>query len=191
MNTPVQQRAAAPVTRRPFGDRLIGAARLRPDVYEEVEADTSATPQAALVVCLSAVAFAIGESSAGIALVAWAVFRELVGWLLWSGITYLIGDKLLRGVATWGELLRTIGFAQGPGVLSVLRVVPGLNAPVRYSVDAWKLLAVIVAIRQACDFDERRWGTAMALLTAGLGFVAYVSLAILETMLVGEIALPF
>jgi len=191
MTMPVEQRTAVPATRRPFGDRLIGAARLRADVYEEVEADTSATPQAALVVCLSAAAFAIGESRAGITLVAWAVFRELVGWLLWSGITYLIGARLLRGVATWGELLRTVGFAQGPGVLSALRVVAVLDAPVKYSVATWKLLAVIVAIRQACDFDEGRWGTGKAMLTAGLGFIAYVSLAFLETMLLGEIRLPF
>jgi hypothetical protein len=172
------------LARRParlFGDRLMGAARLRVDVYEEVEADTGATPHAALVVCLSAVAVAIGESRAGLALVAYGVFRELLGWLLWSGITYIIGAKLLRGKATWGELLRTIGFAQGPGLLSALRIVPMLDVPVKYSVATWKLLAVIVAIRQALDFDEQRWGTGKAMLTAGLGFVAYVSLALLET----------
>jgi hypothetical protein len=191
MSTPVEHPPATPRPVRLFGDRLIGAARLRSDVYEEVEADTTATPQAALVVCLSAAALAIGESRAGIALVAWAVFRELVGWLLWSGITYVIGGKLLKGVATWGELLRTIGFAQGPGLLSALRVVPVLDAPVKYSVATWKLLAVIVAIRQACDFDEGRWGNTKAMLTAGLGFVAYVSLAILEGMLLGQVVLPF
>jgi hypothetical protein len=36
----------------------------------------------------------------------------VLGWLLWSAVTYLIGGKLLGGTATWGELLRTIRFAQ-------------------------------------------------------------------------------
>jgi hypothetical protein len=175
---------------RPFGDRLIGAARLRSDVYEDVEADTSATPQAAIVVCLSAVSLAIGESRAGLAFVAYAIFRELVAWLLWSGITYVIGARLLKGKATWGELLRTIGFAQAPGLLYALRAIPMLNAPVRYSVATWKLLAVIVAIRQALDFDEVRWSNGKAILTAVLGFVAYVSFALLEAVLFGRAMAP-
>lgn len=175
-----------PPVRHSFGERLIGAARLRSETYEDVEADRSATPQAALVVCLSAASFAIGESRAGLASVAYGIFRELIGWLLWSGITYGIGDKLLRGRATWGELLRTIGFAQAPGLLSALRLITVIEAPVRYSIQTWKLLAVLVAIRQALDFDEGRWGTGKAILTAALGFVAYVSLALLESILLGQ-----
>jgi hypothetical protein len=180
------------VVRKPqlFGDRLIGAARLRPDVYEDVEADTSATPQAAIVVCLSAVSLAIGESRAGLTLVAYSIFRELVAWPLWSGITYIIGAKLLRGKATWGELLRTVGFAQAPGLLYALRAITILDSPVKYSVATWKLLAVIVAIRQALDFDETRWSNSKAVLTAGLGFVAYVSFALLEALLFGRAMAP-
>ena len=48
-------------------DRILRACKLEADVYEEVEADQAATPQAALVVVLSAVAAGIGNSaSAGI-----------------------------------------------------------------------------------------------------------------------------
>ncbi len=163
----------------------MGAARLDPQTYEDVEADTSATPQAALVVCLSAVSLAIGQSAAGAEGVAYSIGRELLGWVLWSGITWLIGDKLLRGRATWGQLLRTIGFAQAPGLLYALRAIPGLDAPVKFAVAVWKLLAGIVAIRQACDFDEGKWGTQKAILTAVLGFIAYVGLAILEALALG------
>jgi hypothetical protein len=163
-----------------FGERLLGAARLDTATYDEVEEDRSATAQAALVVVLAAAAVAIGESRTGAAAVASGVFTQLLGWLLWSGITYLIGDRLLGGTATWGELQRTIGFAQAPGLLSVLRVIPLLNRPVEVLVSLWKLCAVIVAIRQALDF-----GTGMAILTAVLGFLAYVGLAIGLTTLFG------
>jgi len=172
-------------THRSFGERLIGAARLDVSIYEEVEADRSATPQAALVVCLAAVSLAIGQANAGVEGVVSSIIRELVGWILWSGITFIIGDKILRGNATWGQLLRTIGFAQGPGLLAALSFFPAIDPPVRYGVAAWKLFAVIVATRQALDFDEGDWGTAKAVLTAGLGFVAYVGLALLQAYLLG------
>ena len=48
--------------RRPFVNRAIGAAMLDVTVYEEVEADSNATMQAAGVVALSAIAAAIRSS---------------------------------------------------------------------------------------------------------------------------------
>jgi len=169
-----------PPTRRSFTARLIGAARLDADTYEDVEHDTSATPQAVLVVCLAAVSLAIGHSNAGLLPITAGVLRELIGWLLWSGITYLIGDKLLKGTATWGELQRTIGFAWAPGFLSAFAAIPHLADPVNYLVGVWKLVAVIVAIRQALDF-----GTDRALLTAVLGYIAYISLGLLLARALG------
>jgi hypothetical protein len=178
MNSPSE--VPAKRGKRSFGERLFGAARLDIDVYEEVEADTSATGQAGLVVCLSAVSLAIGAHQAGLTFVGATLLREVLSWLIWSGITYLIGDKMLGGTATWGELLRTIGFAQGPGLFYALRAVPVLDTPVRAIVAAWKLVAVIVAIRQALDF-----GTGKAIATALLGFVAYVGLAVAQAILLG------
>ncbi len=91
----------------------------------------------------------------------------LLGWLVWAGVTYLIGDKLLGGTATWGELLRTLGFAQTPGILVVLAFLPVIGGIVRLVVAVWVLVAGIIAIRQALDF-----GTGKAVLTAGLGWLA-------------------
>lgn len=188
------QREGAPparhVPRHSFGERLIGAARLDAMVYEDVEADVSATSQALLVVCLSGVSLAIGRANAGLEGVASSMLREMIGWLLISAIVYIIGDKILRGSATWSELLRTIGFAQAPGLLAALSWYAPINAPVRYGIATWKLFAVVVAIRQALDFDEGDWGTARALLTAGLGFIVYVGLAALQAWLLGMPIIP-
>lgn len=179
-----------PMHRRSFGERLIGAARLDASVYEEVEADVSATRQAVLVVCLSGISLAIGRANAGIEGVASSMLREMVGWLLISAIVFVIGQNLLRGKATWGELLRTIGFAQAPGLLAALSWFPAINAPVLYGIATWKLFAVVVAIRQALDFDEGEWGTARAALTAALGFVVYVGLAALQAWILGTPIMP-
>jgi hypothetical protein len=178
------------VHRRSFGERLIGAARLDASVYEEVEADVSATRQAVLVVCLSGMSLAIGRANAGIEGIASSMLREMIGWLLISAIVFVIGQSLLRGKATWGELLRTIGFAQAPGLLAALSWFPAINAPVLYGIATWKLFAVVVAIRQALDFDEGEWGTARAALTAALGFVVYVGLAALQAWILGTPIMP-
>lgn len=169
----MEQYSADPVgPTRSMTERMLGAATLDVATYEEVEHDTTATTQAALVVGIVAVASAIGGAAGGVGGIVAGVFAAFVGWLLWAGITYLIGDKLLGGTATWGELLRTLGFAQAPGILYVLAIIPFLGWIVRVIVWAWILVAGIIAIRQALDFS-----TGKAILTAVLGFVAYVILA--------------
>ena len=78
-------------------------------------------------------------------------------------------DAVLGGTATWGELLRTIGFAQTPGVLQVLGIIPVLGGLIRFAVAIWVLIAGIIAIRQALDV-----GTGKAILTAALGWLVIV-----------------
>ena len=147
--------------------RMKSAALLDVRTYEEVESAPTATAQAAGVVAVVAVAQAIGASGAGGLGVLLGVTSAVAGWVLWAGVTYLVGDKLFGGTATWGELLRTIGFAQSPGVLYVLGIIPLLGGLVRFGVGIWILVAGIIAIRQALDF-----GTGKAILTALLGWLA-------------------
>ncbi len=164
---------------RTLTDRMVGAAMLRNEVYEEVEADGRANGQAALVVALVAVAAAVGGVGGGTGGIVTGILSAYIGWLLWSGVTYLIGTKLLGGTATWSELLRTIGFAQSPGVLYVIGVIPLLGWLANLVVAFWVLIAVIVAIRQALDFRTGR-----AILTSLIGFIPYLILRGLVTWLI-------
>jgi len=121
-------------------DRMIRAAKLDVSLYEEVEADPAATNQALLVVVVASVCSGIGSGVrsllAGlgpvkftIGLVGGVVFA-LVGWLIWSFITYFIGTRLFKRPetkATYGELLRCIGFSDSPGVLAILGFIPLLG----------------------------------------------------------------
>jgi hypothetical protein len=164
--------------RHRWTDRMKGAALLHIDTYEEVEADQTATGQAAGVVALVAVAQAIGGAGEGGFGIFAGVMSALLGWLLWAGITYLIGAKVFGGTATWGELLRTIGFAQTPGVLHVLGLIPVLGGLIRFGVVIWVLIAGIIAIRQALDIS-----TGKAILTAVLGWLVIIlPLAIVAAM---------
>jgi hypothetical protein len=162
----MKELAAPAGVRHTFGERLQGAALLHADIYEEVEADATATLESAGVVALVAAATAIGVSHGGLTAIAVAILTSFVGWLIWAGLTYLIGDKLLGGTATWGELLRTLGFAQAPRLLLVLAGVPVLGLLVQLVVFVWTLFTSVVALRQALDF-----GTGRAILTGGIGLV--------------------
>ena len=96
-----------------------------------------------------------------------APIGAILSWLLWSAITYVVGDKLLGGTATWGELLRTLGFAQAPGVLLIFGIIPILGGLVRMVVAAWMLFTGVVAIRQALDFSTGKaiaWAAARGIL---------------------------
>ena len=148
-----------------FTQRVIGAARLDVHIYEEVEADTTAMGQAMGVVALSSVAAGIGtvgrEGTMGLfggpvaALL--GLVAALLGWLLWAGLTYFIGTRILptpQTDADWGELLRTTGFAAAPGMLRILGIVPGLTDSVFFVAGVWMLAAFVVAVRQALDYTS-------------------------------------
>ncbi len=137
-----------------LGSRMIGAALLNVDTYEEVEHDQNATMQAAAVVAIVAACQAIGALDGGLLVAAWMAVTELGSWVLWAGITYLIGERIFQGEATWGELLRTLGFAKAPGVLYLLGVVPLLGTPVGAVVGIWMLVTAFVAVRQALDIGN-------------------------------------
>jgi hypothetical protein len=159
---------------RSIVDRMKGAAMLDVATYEEVEHDEKATGQAAIVVIIVAVCSAIGAVWRGGPSIIIAPVSAILGWLLWAAVTYIIGARLLGGTATWGELLRTLGFAQAPGVLMIFGIIPLLGGVVRLIVALWLLVAGVVAIRQALDFS-----TGKAIATAILGWCAVAALMFL------------
>ncbi len=152
---------------------MIGAAQLRTSTFEEVEADTSATRQAMSVVLIVALATGIGSlGSGGILGLVVGVVSALVGWALWAWITYLIGTTILRAPETnanWGQMARTLGYAQSPGVLKVFAVIPAIGPVVFLLVSIWQLVAMVIAIRQALDYSS----TLRAVGVAIIGFIAY------------------
>jgi hypothetical protein len=125
-----------------------------------------------------AIAGAIGSSGAGLLGIIGGVVSAFVGWYLWSAITLFVGTGVFSGTADMGEMLRTIGFAQAPGVLNALGIVPFFGGWVRFAVLIWMLVCAVVAIRQALDFTTGR-----ALGTALIGFVVYAVISGLLALL--------
>lgn len=163
---------------RSIVDRMRGAAMFDVPTYEEVEHDTSATGQAAIVVVLAALAAGIGNVFRGGPGILGGIVGSLLGWVAWSGITYFVGTRIFKGTATWGELARTLGFAQAPGLLMIAAIVPLLGWVVRIVVGLWMLGTGIVAIRQALDID-----TGKAVMTALVGWLAMVAVSMVLALL--------
>jgi len=149
-------------------NRMIRAARLDIELYEEVEADTTATWQAFESVLIASLAGGLGSAILDLireddpmfaGILAVSVASSIIGWILWSLITYFIGTKLLPGPqtsATPGELLRTLGFAMTPMVLSLFIFVPYLGAFIALGAFVWFVMAGVIAVRQALDFSTTR-----------------------------------
>lgn len=159
-----------------FVERMVGAAKLDARVYEEVEADRTATPQALGVVVLASVASGIGVGE-GVRGLLFGTVAGLLGWAIWAWLIYFVGTRWLPEPGTqadMGELLRTIGFATSPGILRVLGIVPVLGTIVFVVTAVWTLIAVVVAVRQALDYRS----TARAVGVCVIGWLVQVAILV-------------
>ena len=140
-----------------FINRIIRACKLDVSVYEEVEADKSATLQAALVVVLSSLAAGVGALSLGASNFLMAPILSLISWYIWAYLIYIIGVKIFPETNTkadHGELLRTIGFSSAPGLIRVFGFTPDLMTITFLGGGIWMLIAMVIAVRQALDYES-------------------------------------
>ena len=85
-------------------ERMIKACRLNVHLFEEVEADTSATKQALLVVVIVALATGIGTlSTTGIGGLFVGIVIGIGGWAFWAWLVYFIGAKLIPSDSTHAD----------------------------------------------------------------------------------------
>lgn len=149
--------------------RMLRAAVLDTTLYEEVERDSRLTWQALQVVLIMGLSAGIGNIfRTGLEGLIWGMVSALLGWVVWSFLTYIIGTTILRAPetqATYGQLLRSIGYASSPGVIRVLGFIPVLGGAVTLLAFIWMLAASVIAVRQALDF--RSTGRALAVCVTG------------------------
>jgi hypothetical protein len=153
-------------------DRILRAGKLDPHLYEEVERDSTAMGQAVSVVVLSSVAAGIGTMSGiGFRGIFLGTFSALAAWFVWAFIIYFVGTKILPTPQTHvdiGQLLRTIGFASAPGIIRVLGVIPFLAGILFFVASIWMLMAMVIAVRQALDYQSTWRAVAVCLIGWGI-----------------------
>lgn len=166
-------------------DRMIRAAKLDANLYEEVEADSGALGQAVLVVILSSIAGGIGSISLmGFKGLISAIIAELIAWFAWAAVTYFIGTKILpqpQTNADLGQLLRTVGFSSSPGIIRILGIVlsTSLYRTLELITGVWMLIAMVIAVRQALDYDSTWRAVGVCL----LGWAIYLVIGLIFTSL--------
>jgi hypothetical protein len=172
---------ATTTARNTLLQRLLGAAALDTAIYEEVEADPAATVQAFGVVIFASLAAGIGAMRIGAITIAGVFYYSsvaLVAWVAWALVIFEIGARLMPAPQTRvdvGQLLRTIGFAATPGLLRVLGIMPAVAIPVFAITSIWMLLAMIVAVRQALDYQSTLRAVAVCVLGWALALtIAFV-----------------
>ena len=173
--------------------RMIGAAMLKADVFEEIEADGSALPQAIVIVVLvticgivasvlSSIVGGEGQSIEIVGAVLSGVLFGLLRWVLWVTVLLFVGGVMLRVDSTqtnWAEMGRIVGFAYTPGLLVLLSFIPTVGGLIGLVAFIWTVVAVVVGIRHALDFE----GTGRAILVAVISAViAAIPLLILQVI---------
>ena len=142
--------------------RMLGAARLDVATFEDVEHDTGATLQAMLVVIIVSIATGVGSVLVGdsdlVTGVVFGVIRGVLSWSVWALVAWFVGSKILgtqQTQADWGQLARSTGFAQTPGILTFLVfITPIAGAIILLVAFFWQLAAMVVAIRQSLDYTS-------------------------------------
>lgn len=150
-------------------ERMIGAATFNVPVIEEIEADVDGTVPALGVVVLAGIAAGIGGVNDGVTAIFTRLVATLFGWVFWAFLIWLIGTKILAQPQTksdMGELLRTMGFAQSPGILRVFTFIPMLGFVLDIVIGIWLLAAAVVAMRQALDYTS----TLRAIVVCAIGW---------------------
>jgi hypothetical protein len=168
-------------------NRMVRACKVESELYEEVEADKSANSQAVLVVVLVSIIAGLGTfisaiiAHANIGGIIWGlvggIISALLGWLIWSFLTWVLGTTILKGKntsATYGELLRTIGFANSPNVFRFFVFIPFIGPLIALAAFIWSLIAGVIAVRQALDVSTGR-----AIAITIVGWIVYIVIAII------------
>ena len=166
-----------------FVGRMIGAARFERETYRQIAADDTAMVQAAGVVVLGALA---GGASAALSVslaggeaggfATWLIISTLLvllGWVTWSGVTWFVGTRVMHSQATFGEVARSLGFAQSPSLLRIFGFVPILGGLVQVAASFWGLATGFYAIRETFRLETRD-----TIVTVIVGFIAYTIIVV-------------
>jgi hypothetical protein len=166
----------------PIIQRSLGIVQLNDATYEEIEHDTSALPQAVIVVLVAGLAGGIGSIDDSVWGIIAGPIGALVGWAVASFFIYMVGTRLLPSTLTQadlGQVLRLYGYAAVPGVANVLGFIPVVGAIVALAAGIWGIVCAVKAIMHSLEMSIVR-----AIVTA-------IVASIVAAVVIGVVALIF
>ena len=94
------------------------AIRLDAGLYETVRNDASFSVQAAAIVLITAIIAGtggwLGEAEGSVRGLVQEVGNGVIGWLVWSTVTLIVGTRLFDRSSDFGQMARVLGFATSP-----------------------------------------------------------------------------
>ena len=139
-------------------NRMLGAALLEPEPYQEAALTPSIKTQALLVAIVSSIAMGLGSLGAGPMGFVLGTIAGLAGWGVYVFAAYRTATarfQVPRSTAIWGSTWRVLALASTPRLFLVFTLVPGIGFLVGLAVHAWLLLTTVSALRPALDLDTR------------------------------------
>lgn len=163
--------------------KMIRAARLDRTLYQEVETNENETTNALIVVLIVAVLSGLGAmlfTANPVGQLVGGLLRVVLGWVVSSFLIYFVGTRVYHAATTPGEVLRTLGYAQSPGVLYLLSGIPVLGALIALATAIWILVASYIGIKEALDLDTNK-----TLVTIVLAIAAWILIALVLGIVFG------
>ena len=150
--------------------RLAAVARLDPTIYEEIEADPAAIPQAFAVVIGTAVLAGLGQGSLpGVFL---GIATAIVLWSAMTGLIWTAAQVWVGGVE-YSQLLRGTGFAWAWFSVLFLSWIPVLGSLIAWAGLALCVVSSTLATRSVL---QTSWRVAATICAAALGLPILIAL---------------
>ncbi|MGB8646447.1 MAG: YIP1 family protein [Anaerolineae bacterium] len=160
--------------------RILGVLTLRAKTYREIAQDSGATGQAAILVIVvallggiggalvignfaSSLPFSVAQIGSGLRYAITTILYTILGWLFTSWVFAYVSRIILKSKTTTLQMARVFGYTQ---VFAILEIIPYLGSALAFLLS---LIGAIIGIREASKFD-----TGKAIITAVVGFIAYV-----------------
>ncbi|MCC6236501.1 MAG: hypothetical protein IT299_02880 [Dehalococcoidia bacterium] len=172
----------------PRNTSLLGRARraalLDAALYREVAADPAATGQAFILVTVIGVIGSLAAVSAGMEIAVASALLAPVAWLVTAGLAQLIGTRVMGAPreGAWERAARTLGFAHAPAVAGALALLPYVGVVVLVVLTAWRIAAMVVALRAAFELSLPQAIVTLVLSFVTLGAVTVALTAVSASM---------
>jgi hypothetical protein len=171
----------------------IRAAALRRDAFRHVADDPDEILKSVGTVLMAAILFGlglvgvVGEGAANLdagsladrMISLWRVaITTLLGWVMWSASTYVLGGKFLRGGGGFREVLRAQGIGYGPLALAILLPLATVGPALFFVGVGWVLVTGIAGVHEVQDTD---WFSAALSTLAGWAIFVFGMLVIIQS----------
>ncbi len=169
-------------------ERVRRALALDSSLYRTVADQPVYTTEAVIVAVVAAILGALGTQGGGGGAGGFfaSLFNSLVfGWVVWAALAAAIANAL-GGRATFNEMLRSLGYANAPRAIALLGVIPLIGWIFGLIAGIWTIIAGIIAIREAAEFDTGR-----AIVTGIVGVLLFIVAGIVIGLILAAGALIF